>query len=77
MKNITIELTYDEVKTIRRALRVLKKWDEEQLQRKLYCKEAKENLAKEIETCMELLKFDGAVYEAWKKAWMEALKETI
>nr|DAJ37784.1 MAG TPA: hypothetical protein [Caudoviricetes sp.] len=39
--------------------------------------ETKEDLAEEIETCMELLKFDGAVYEALKKAWMEAWKETI
>lgn len=77
MKNITIELTYDEVKTIYRALGVLKAWDEEQLQRKLYCKKIKENLAEEIETCMELLEFDGKVYKACKEAWMEAWKETI
>lgn len=73
MKNITIELTYKEVRTICGALRLLKAWDKEQLQRKLYCKEVKENIAKEMETCMELLEFDGKVYKACK----EARKETI
>lgn len=77
MKNITIELTYDEVKTICGALRLLKAWDEEQLQRKLYCKEVKKNIAKEIEKCMELMKSDGKVYKAWKELWKEARKETI
>lgn len=75
MKNITIELTYDEVK----AIGVLKAWDEEQitglLHRKLYCKKIKENLAEKIETCMELLEFDGKVYKACKEALMEAWKE--
>lgn len=76
MKNITIELTYKEVSTIRRALCVLTVHDKEQLQRELYTKEAKESFEKEIETCMELLELDGKVYKAWKEALMETWKET-
>ena len=72
MGNITIELTYDELSTICRALGVLKGWDEEQMERKLYSREAIQNLDMEIETCIELMKSDGKVYQAWKEAQMEA-----
>lgn len=76
MENITIELTYDEVKTIRKALCILKEWDEVQKQRKLYSREVKNSIDMEIETCMELLELDGKVYKAWMKAWKKAWKET-
>lgn len=73
MKKVTIELTCSEVKAIYRALGILKRWDEEQLQRDLLGEETKKRCEMEMETCMILLDFDGAVYEAWK----EAQKETI
>lgn len=68
MKKVTIELTYGEINTIYRALNVLLASDKEQLQRKLWCEKVKKNFESEIETCMILLDFDGAVYEAWKEA---------
>lgn len=71
MKNVTIELTYGEIKTIYRALNVLLASDKEQLQRKLWSEGAKKNIEHEMETCMELLDFDGTVYEAWKEAHKE------
>ena len=76
MENITIELTYDEVKTILRALIELKKCDEVQKQRKIYSREVKNSIDMEIETCMELLGLDGKVYKAWNKSWKKAWKET-
>ena len=69
MKKVTIELTYGEIETIYRALNVLLASDKEQLQRKLWSEEAKKNLELEMEICMILLDFDGAVYEAWKEAY--------
>nr|DAI49009.1 MAG TPA: hypothetical protein [Caudoviricetes sp.] len=77
MKNVTIELTYDEVSTIRRALGVLTICDKEKVQRGLYSREVRKNIDMEIETCMELLKSDGKVYKAWMEAWKEAWKETL
>lgn len=74
MENITIELNYDEVKTIRMALCILKEWDEVQKQRKIYSREVKKSIDMEIETCMELLELDGKVYKAWMKAWKKSLE---
>lgn len=68
MKNVKIELTYDEVKTIYKSLGVLKRFDEEQTQRELFSKGAKKNLDMEIEKCMELLRVGGKVYKAWEEA---------
>lgn len=68
MKKVTIELTYGEIGTIYRALNVLLVSDKEKLQRNLLSKEAKKNFESEVERCMILLDFDGAVYEAWKEA---------
>lgn len=69
MKKVTIELTYGEINTIYRALNVLLASDKEQLQRDLIGEETKKRWEREIETCMILLDFDGAVYEAWKEAY--------
>ncbi len=71
MKKVTIELTYGEINTIYRALNVLLASDKEQLQSKLWCEEVKKNFESEMERCMILLDFDGAVYEAWKEAYEE------
>lgn len=69
MKKVTIELTYGEINTIYRALNVLLASDKEKLQRNLLSKEAKKIFESEVERCMILLDFDGAVYEAWKDAY--------
>lgn len=69
MKKVTIELTYGEIDAIYRALNVLLKRDKEQMKRDLLSEGTKKNLEHEMETCMILLDFGGAVYEAWKDAY--------
>lgn len=69
MKKVTIELTHGEIKTIYKALNVLLKRDKELMRREVLSAGAKKNLDHEMETCMIMLDFDGAVYEAWKEAY--------
>ncbi len=71
MKYVTLKLTYSEVKTVYKALEFLLDWDKGRLHADVDSEETKKNFEEEMERCMILLDFDGAVYEAWKEAHKE------
>ena len=65
MKDVKIELTYEEIKTIYRSLDILKRWNET-----LTNIEKKTTKNREFENfmCDILLKPGGKIYEAFKEA---------
>lgn len=63
MKTQTIKLTDTEVKTVSKALQLLKDWDEVHLKMYLYSDEEKRALDEEIETCMIIFDFELAQYK--------------
>ena len=66
MKDVKIELTYEEIKTIYRSLYVLKKWNEI-----LTYIEKKTTKNREFENfmCDTLLNPGGKIYDAFKEAY--------
>ena len=65
MKDVKIELTYEEIKTIYRSLDILKRWNET-----LTNIEKKTNKNREFENlmCDTLLNPGGKIYDAFKEA---------
>ena len=65
MKNVKIELTFEEVRTVYRALNMLKVCDEEQKQRDLLSEGTKKRIEREINMCGILIDIGGKVFSAW------------